>query len=52
MLKLLMIDFKGNKVYVIIVGLKVVNVIVYCVFIFVNSVYSLIVNFELKILFI
>lgn len=41
MLKLLMIDFKGNKVYVIIVGLKVVNVIVYCVFFYLNCIYNL-----------
>lgn len=40
MLKLLTTDFKGNKVYAIIVGLKAVNVTAYCVFISVNSVHS------------
>lgn len=50
MLKLLTTDFKGNKVYAIIVGLKAVNVTAYCVFISVNSVHSPIVNPELKTL--
>lgn len=49
-LKLLTTDFKGNKVYAIIVGLKAVNVTAYCVFISVNSVHSPIVNPELKTL--
>lgn len=50
MLKLLTTDFKGNKVYAIIVGLKAVNVTAYCVFISVNSDHSPIVNPELKTL--